>query len=474
MASGIKFGTDGWRAVIAKDYTFDNVRLVAQAVAQYLQNSGAGEGPVIVGYDTRFGSERFAEATAEVLAGNGVRTLLTSASTATPAVSLGVIQQECMGGIVITASHNPGEWNGFKYKPDYGGSASPEIIAQIEEQLAGLDEHGVKQIPIQQARVDGLVEIRDVRPAYREQLGRLVDLSTLRSRQGSVVYDAMFGAGAADLPTLFEGGSLRLHTINTERNPIFPGIHAPEPIALNLEKLCAAVPAAGARLGIATDGDADRVGIVDENGRFVNQLQVYALLALYLLEVRGLRGPLVKTLSQSHMVDKLGDLYGVPIHETAIGFKYVGPKMDETGAIMGGEESGGFGFKGHIPERDGALAGLYVLDLVAQMERPLSQVIEYLEEKVGRYFYQRVDLRFEATRRQEIERRLRENPPQRLLGKSLARFLTADGYKYVLEDGTWLLIRFSGTEPVMRVYTETDSEEILEPMLDLGRELAGV
>lgn len=474
MASSIKFGTDGWRAVIAEDYTFGNVRLVSQAVAAYLQSTGAGEGPVLIGYDTRFGSEAFAEAVAEVLAGNAVRTLLTGAPTATPAVSLGVIQQECVGGIVITASHNPGKWNGFKYKPDYGGSASPEIISQIENQLSGIREGGVERLPLDDATQRGLVEVLDVRSAYLQQLGRLVDLPALKAREGSVVYDAMFGAGAQDLPSLLAGGALQVHSINTERNPAFPGIHAPEPIALNLAKLRAAVPATGALLGIATDGDADRVGIVDENGEFVNQLQVYALLALYLLEVRGLRGPLVKTLSQSYMVDKLGELYDVPVHETSVGFKYVGPKMEETGAIMGGEESGGFGFKGHIPERDGALAGLYMLDLVAQMGRPMSKVIEYLEEKVGRYYYRRVDLRFDAARRQDIETRLREQPPESLLGKPLVRFLSEDGYKYVLEDGTWLLIRFSGTEPVMRVYTETDSEENVEPMLGLGRELAGV
>lgn len=473
MASSIKFGTDGWRAVIAEDYTFANLRRVTQATAQYLANAGTPEGPVIVGYDTRFGSELFAEAAAEVFAANGVRTVLTSAATPTPAVSLAVIQQKMAGGVIITASHNPGRWNGFKYKPDYGGSAPPEIVAQIEGQLPQITEDGVRRMPAEHAREQGLLDMQDVNEAYRAQLAKLVDIPALAARQGSVVYDAMYGAGARLLPALLEGGALQVHSINQERNPVFPGIHAPEPIGLNLQKLQASVPAAGALLGIATDGDADRVGIVDENGTFVNQLQVYSLLALYLLEVRGLRGPLVKTLSQSYMVDKLGELYGVPVHETPVGFKYVGPKMTETDAVMGGEESGGFGFKGHIPERDGTLAGLYILDLAAQMERPLSKVIEYLEEKVGRYHYQRLDLRFEV-KREDIEKRLRDNPPRELLGKRLVRFQTEDGYKYVLEDGTWLLIRFSGTEPVMRVYTETDAEGNVRPMLEHGRQLAGV
>jgi len=472
--SSIRFGTDGWRAVIAEDYTFDNVRRVSQAVALYLQKNGTSGGPLIVGYDTRFGSEAFAQACASVLTANGVKVVLTSDTAPTPAVSLAVIEQKLVGGIVITASHNPGNWNGFKYKPDYGGSASPEVITAIEAELAAILDAGVHTMPFDNAVQQGLIETLDVGPAYRQKLASMVDLPSLTSRHGTVVYDAMFGAGAGHLTALLAGGALQVVGINQERNPLFPGIHAPEPITPNLASLCAAVPKSGALLGIATDGDADRVGIVDENGRFVNQLQVYALLALYLLEVRGIRGPLVKTLSQSYMVDKLGELYGVPVHETAVGFKYVGPKMTETDAILGGEESGGFGFKGHIPERDGTLAGLYVLDLAAQFGRPLSKVIEYLQEKVGTYYYNRLDLTFDGGLRSEIEQRLRANPPDSLLGKKLARFQTDDGYKYVLEDGTWLLLRFSGTEPVMRVYTETDAEENVQPMLSLGRELAGV
>ncbi|MDQ3855233.1 MAG: phosphoglucomutase/phosphomannomutase family protein [Chloroflexota bacterium] len=470
----IKFGTDGWRAIIAEDYTFSNVRLVSQAVAAYLESIGAGSGPLVVGYDTRFGSEDFAAAVVEVLAGNGVRTLLTDGPAPTPAVSLAVIERKQQGGVVITASHNPGRYNGFKYKPDYGGSASPEIIAQIESNLAGLSADDVKSTPLASAQEQGLVSVEDINQAYCAQLARLVDLEQLKSRASTVVYDAMYGAGAGLLPRLLEGGKLGVMSINQERNPVFPGIHAPEPIGINLEKLQRTVAESDAALGIATDGDADRVGIVDETGEFVNQLQVYSLLALYLLEVKGQRGPLVKTLSQSYMVDKLGELFGVPVYETAVGFKYVGPKMTEVDAILGGEESGGFGFRGHIPERDGSLAGLYILDLAVQMERPLSKVLEYLEEKVGRYYYQRVDLPFEESRRQEIRRRLQDNPPDSILGKRLAKFQTEDGFKYVLEDGTWLLIRFSGTEPVLRVYTETDSEDNVQPMLQEGRALAQV
>lgn len=473
MSANIKFGTDGWRAVIAEDYTFDNVRLVTQALAQYLHASGNSKGPVIIGYDTRFASEDFAQAAAEVLAANGVRVELTSGATPTPAVSLGVIERQMKGGVVITASHNPGIWNGYKYKPDYGGSASPEIIAAIEGELPAA-EGNVRRLAYEDAVKQGLIEVMDVNPAYRAQLAKLLDVERLKSKGGTVVYDAMYGAGAGHLTDLLSGGKLRVIAINQERNPTFPGMHAPEPIGVNLKKLQGTVASSDAAVGIATDGDADRVGIVDDKGVFVNQLQVYALLALYLLEVRKLRGPLVKTLSQSYMVDKLGKLYDVPVYETSVGFKYVGPKMTETDAIMGGEESGGFGFKGHIPERDGTLAGLYILDLVSQMERPLSEVVRYLEEKVGKYYYKRNDLSFPPEQRSEIMSRLQANPPQELVGTPVAQFLTEDGFKYVLEDGTWLLIRFSGTEPIIRIYTETDQESKVGKMLDSGRQLAGL
>jgi len=474
MSSVIKFGTDGWRAVIAEDYTFSNVRLVSQAVAQYLNKDVGGNAPVIIGYDTRFGSEYFAQAAAEVLAANGIKVVLTDRCTPTPAVSLAVIEQHLRGGIVITASHNPGIWNGFKYKPDYGGSASPEVIAKIEAELAGLQPGDVQRMPIEEAKSKGLVELQDVGPAYRKRLSELVDVEALKSRQGTVVYDAMFGAGIGHLPQLLSGGNLKVVEINNERNPIFPGMHAPEPIALNLRKLCETVPQAGASLGIATDGDADRVGIVDERGEFVDQLKVYALIAYYLLEVRGQRGPLVKTISQSYMVNRLGALYNVPVYETPVGFKYVGPKMMEADAILGGEESGGFGFKGHIPERDGTLAGLVILDLVMHLGLPLSKVIQQIEEKVGKSYYKRIDLTFPAEQRSEIIERLRSNPPETLLGQKVVKFQTEDGFKYTLENDTWLLIRFSGTEPVIRIYTETDSPDKLDQMLNEGRKLAGV
>lgn len=468
----IKFGTDGWRAVVAEDYTFVNVRRVARAVAEYLKASGTPAGPVLIGYDTRFGSEWFAEAAAQVLSAAGCRVMLGDAAAPTPAVSLGVIQRGCAGGIVITASHNPARWNGFKYKPDYGGSASPQVIAQIEAALSQVPpDVAVAAAP---GTDRGSISSEDLRGPYAEQLARLVDLGGLRSWRGRVAYDAMFGTGAGLLQQLLDGGSVEVVGINQERNPLFPGIHAPEPIGRNLEKLQHTVRETGAQLGVATDGDADRLGVIDEHGRYVNQLQVYALLALYLLEVRGLRGPLVKTLSQSYMVDRLGELYGVPVHDTPVGFKYVGPTMTETGAIMGGEESGGYGFKGHIPERDGTLAALYILDLVRHMDRPLSQVVKYLEDKVGSYFYDRRDLTFDPARREEILERLGNNPPEEILGRRVARFDTRDGFKYVLENGTWLLIRFSGTEPVIRIYTETDSEGRVSPMLDTGRSLAGL
>lgn len=470
----IKFGTDGWRAVIAEDYTFDNVRIVAQAVANYLKDFGLADRGLVVGYDTRFSSENFGVAVAEVLAGNGILCYLCDRTAPTPTVSYAILDRKASGAAVITASHNPAIWNGFKYKPEYAGSASPEVVAELEKRIADIQlTHDVRRMELKKGMEAGLVKSFDPRPAYFAQVSRLVDLQHLRDAGLKIVYDAMYGAGAGYFQHLIGDGKTTVEGIHQERNPAFPGIR-PEPIASNLGALMARVKDSNADLGIATDGDADRVGIVDEKGRFVTQLQVFGLLALYLLEVRGWRGPLIKSLSTTSMIDKLGQLFGVPVHETAVGFKYIGPKMLETDAIVGGEESGGFGFKGHIPERDGVVAGLMIADMVLRLGRRPSELVDYLYSKVGPHYYDRVDLEFPAEQRAAIVKRIVDNQPSQIDGVGVAEVKTVDGYKYVLADGSWLLIRFSGTEPIMRVYAETDSMKRVLALLNFGRRLAGV
>ncbi len=472
----IRFGTDGWRAIIAEDYTFENVRICAQSVAKYLiDKEDAGKG-LVVGYDTRFGSEDFAAATAEVMAGNGIRVYLCDRFAPTPAISYSILEKKAGGAVVITSSHNPANWNGFKAKTKYGGSASPEILMELEQTIAAVQsgQQPVQRRPLAEAQADGLVVRFNPMPAYLKQLASLVDIEAIKRAGLTVVVDAMFGAGTGYFPALLAGGDTRLIEVNNVRNPLFPGMHNPEPIEQNLAALRAAIAQHHADVGLANDGDADRVGMMDENGDFVNQLQVYALLLMYLLEVRGQRGPVVKTITTTAMARKLAAKYDVPVYETPVGFKYVGPKMMETGAMMGGEESGGFGFAGHIPERDGILSGLYLLDLMINLQKSPSQLIEYLFSQVGPHYYDRIDLAIPADQREATLARVQQSRPERIAGLKVTGVDTLDGFRYLLEDGGWLLVRFSGTEPLVRVYTETTDPQKVEPILADGREIVGL
>jgi alpha-D-glucose phosphate-specific phosphoglucomutase len=478
--SGIKFGTDGWRAIIAEDYTYANVRICAQAMADYLKQESKASAGLVIGYDTRFASEGFAAAAAEVAGANGLPVLLSDRAIPTPVVSFAVINEKAGGGVVITASHNPGTYNGFKIKPDYGGSASPEVVAAVEERIEWVyANNAVKRQPLQTLIDRGQVRLFDPTDAYLARVNELVDLTEVRNAGLKVVADAMHGAGAGYFARLLAGGSTQVIGLRQERNPAFPGI-APEPITPNLAVSMRAIKDQVADVGLATDGDADRIGAIDEQGNFINQHQVYALLLLYLLEIRERRGPAVRSVTSSVMADRLGEIYDVPIYETPVGFKYIGPKMTATRAIMGGEESGGFGFDGHIPERDAIVSGAFLLDLMVKLKRPMSSVIEYLQDKVGTFAYDRVDIHFEADQRQAIMERVASSQPVAIDGSKVVRVYSEvdgypiDGFKFCAEDGTWLLIRFSGTEPLLRIYTETTARDRVQRILAEGRKIAGV
>ncbi|HEY50677.1 MAG TPA: phosphoglucomutase/phosphomannomutase family protein [Dehalococcoidia bacterium] len=475
MKNQITFGTDGWRGIIARDFTFDNVRVCAQGVADYLKKAKMAEKGLIIGYDTRFASEDFAAAAAEVTAANEIKTYLCDRATPTPVVSYGVLAKKAAGAIIITASHNPGIWNGFKYKDQHGASAPDDITGAIVKSIDRILAEGQpEQVPLEEAVKRGLVERIDLAPIYRQQVDRLLDLPAIRKAGLNIKIDSMYGAGAGYLKGMLQGGSTKVAELNGERNPLFPGMVRPEPIASNLKRLSGLVRREGASVGLATDGDADRVGIIDENGNFLTQLQVFALLCLYLLEVRGEKGPLVKTLTSSSMIDRLGELYQVPVFETTVGFKYVAPIMLREGAIIGGEESGGYGFRGHVAERDGILAGLYFLDLMIKTGKTPSELLDHLYSKVGPHYYHRIDAKFPAAERQKIINRLRDNPPESIEGVKVAKIDTADGFRYILADNSWLLIRFSGTEPVLRIYVECRSEAEVKKLLEAGKKLAGV
>ncbi len=471
MTTPIKFGTDGWRAVIAEDYTFANVRIVTQAVADYLHDAGLAGRGLVVGYDTRFGSERFAAATAEVLAANDIHVYLTEKATPTPVVCWSILARSAGGASIITASHNPPSDNGYKYKPEYAGSASPEVVAKIEERL---ERTPVKRMALREAEKQGLVERIDPVPEYVAQIKQMVDLEAIKRTGWTIINDAMYGAGAGYLPMLLDGGATKVVPLNDTRNPLFPGMRSPEPIDDNLTKLKKVVRDSGAFAGLAFDGDADRVGLVDEKGRFVDQLRVFGLLAYYLLEVKGWRGPIVKSLSTTSMVNRLGELYNVPVYETPVGFKHIGPKMIEVNGIIGGEESGGFAIARHLPERDGILAALLLLDLCLKRSKTPSEVLDELFDKVGPHFYDRLDITYPADQRDTILKRVDTARPDTLAGETVQRITTQGGYKYYLENGSWLLIRFSGTEPLLRIYTETRSQEMVEKLLAEGRVIAGV
>ncbi len=471
-ATAIRFGTDGWRAIIGDEFTFDNVRRCAQATALYVREAGLAEQGVVVGYDTRFASEDFAAVAAEALTANGLPVYLCDRPAPTPVVGYAILRLRAAGSVVITASHNPPQYSGFKVRTEYAGAAPPEVQDRIEALVPSIAR--VRHLPLAEAKAKGLVEMFDPRPDYITHISELVDLDGLRASGLRVVADCMHGAGAGYAGGLLSGGRTQVWEVRAGRNPLFPGMHNPEPIPRNLSPLRRAVRRHAAQVGLATDGDGDRLGVLDGRGRFVNQLQTFALLTYYLLEVRGLRGPIVKSVTTTSMVPRLGELYGVPVHETGVGFKYLGPKMRETDAIVAGEESGGYAFRGHLPERDGILSGLYFLDLMARRRKDAADLIEELFGKVGPHYYDRVDIEMSAEERARVESRLPELRPDRIAGLAVTGIDSTDGLRFKLEDGAWALIRLSGTEPLMRIYTEVPREELVPRVLAECRRLAGV
>ncbi len=475
----IKFGTDGWRAAIAEDYTFHNVRRCARGVADYLHSIGAQDRGVVICHDRRFASEHFARACVEVLAAHDIRSLMPPEAVPTQVGSFFTRELGAGAGIVITASHNPWTDNGFKVKADSGGAAAPEMLGDIE---ATMDAYPEGELPPRRdyddALAGGLVEIFDPYPRFRAQLESIVDIDRIRAAEKRVLVEPLYGSGAGWLSRLLGDGRMTIRELHTERNPFFGGVN-PEPIRPNVDEWLQEIPRWGADIGIAFDGDADRVGMATEDGVFVNQLQVYGLLYWYLLDVRGQIGPAVYTVTTTSMAPRLAEIYGTRAHETGVGFKYVGPKMTETDAVIGGEESGGFGFGMHIPERDGLASGLFLLDLWLTKGKQASDVLAELQALAGPSYYNRIDIRFSRDGYEGVKAdtlaRLEHEAPEALAGVGVARrqpLETHDGFKFYREDGSWLLIRFSGTEALLRIYVEARSPEDVEALLDEGRRIA--
>jgi phosphomannomutase len=469
----IKFGTDGWRGQIAADYTFDNVRRCAQGFASYLLQLGYTGRSIVIGHDKRFASEHFAAAAAEVLAANGLTVWLTDGATPTPIIAFSVVNKGAVAAINITASHNPPGDNGFKVRDHTGGAIAPKGLKEIEALIPSIA--AVKTIPLATALANQQIVRFDPAPAYIEHIQTLIDLEPIRQAGLKIVVDAMWGNGAGWFPRLIGGGKTQIIEIHNTRNPSFPEMNRPEPIRPNVDAGLAATVANHADVLIVTDGDADRLGIGDENGEFIDQLRGYALLAYYLLEIRGWRGPIVKTLSTTGLLHKLGEIYNVPVYETGVGFKYIAPKMTETNAMIGGEESGGYAFRGNVPERDGILAGLFFLDMLCKTGQKPSELIQTVFTKLGmQSHYDRIDKTYPASERQAIFERVNAAQPATIGGLPLLRVNKTDGFKFELAGGSWLLVRFSGTEPLLRVYCETDRAEQVPLILRDGLALAGL
>jgi phosphomannomutase len=471
----IRFGTDGWRGRMADDYTFANVRRCAQGFANWLLDGGYDSQTVVVGHDKRFQGEFFAAAVAEVLAGNGLQVLLIDGAAPTPVISFAAVDNNAVGAVNITASHNPPEDNGFKVRDASGGAVPPDGLVEIEARIP--DTNGVRRTPLDAALADGTVRYLQPQASYLAHLTGLIDVTRIRDAGLKIVVDSMWGNGAGWLTEILGGGKTEVIEIHAQRNPIFPEMARPEPIPPNVDAGLAVARSVEADCLCILDGDADRCGFGDENGQFVDQLRVYGLLAYYLLEVRGERGAIVKTLSTTSMLDKLCAAYDVPLVETGVGFKFVAPAMVEHDALIGGEESGGYAFRGHVPERDGILSNLCLLDLMVRTGKRPTELLQLLFQKVGEHFYDRIDMRLTGAEMKAAAQQRLDSVDingRTLGGIAITERITIDGYKFVMEDGGWLLVRFSGTEPLIRIYTETTRKEKVAAILADGQKLAGL
>lgn len=447
----IAFGTDGWRAIMADDFTFANVRLVTQALAQYLLVA-KGE-KIIIGYDNRFLAEYFAQEVTQVLAGNGLKVSIVEEPTPTPVVAYAVVEEKAAGAVMLTASHNPPEYNGIKFIPHYGGPALPQITKAIEEELEKvLETREIKTLPIENALNQGLVSYINPKESYLEHLKSLIDTKALSQSKLKIVVDPMHGVGSGYTDNILEEAGCEVTVIRGERDAFFGG-SLPEPTERNLQFLKETVATLGAKLGLANDGDADRFGIIDSNGAYIAPNQVLVLLTAHLLK-KGKKGAIVRTVATTHMLDKMARKYDLELIETPVGFKYIGGAMLEKDILIGGEESGGLSIIGHIPEKDGVLADCLLAEIVAVEGKSLSEVLDCLYQEFGNFYSERLDFHCTGEEKKRILDTIKSLDVQSVGKFEVTRKIAVDGLKLVLSDGSWFLIRPSGTENVVRVYAE--------------------
>jgi phosphomannomutase len=480
----IHFGTDGWRAVISDTFTFGNLRMVTQAIADavasdHWDKSGNGvQSPdpkkIIVGFDTRFLSDRYAVEVARVLAANGFTVLLAQADAPTPAISYAVKNQNAIAGIMITASHNAPRYNGVKLKGAFGGSALPEQCRRVEVYINDNEEQarGPNLMDFIKARKAGLIQKFNPLPVYFDHLRSLIDTDIIAENPQRFVVDAMYGSGRGVIKSFLQGTGCEIAEIRGEMNPGFGSVH-PEPIAKYLGSLASAVSSGMGNFGVVTDGDADRIGAMDERGTFVDPHKIMALSLKYLVEKRGMSGAVVRTVSTTRMIDRLAKRYGLTLYETPVGFNHIADYMMSEDVLIGGEESGGISFKGHIPEGDGPATGLLLVELIAESGKTLHGLVEDLLNDVGPAHYERTDLRLSRpVAKAEMTEFLTKQAPSEIGREKVSEISQRDGVKYIMADDSWLLIRPSGTEPVLRVYAEGRTQEMVKSLLEYGEQVA--
>lgn len=463
----IKFGTDGWRAVIGKDYTFDNVRMVVQAICDHILQD-TKKAHIVVGYDRRFLSEEFAAAATEVACGNGIKALLSKDCVSTPATCLAIKNKRLTGGIIITASHNPAAYNGIKYRGDFAGPADPEMLKEVE---ALFYKNKPKTVSLDNAKRQGLLEIDDLTCDHVSFMKKYIKLDLLKDNSMKVAIDVMYGTGAGLLERVLEGTKIKITTIHGERNPYFGGRN-PEPIEHNLKELISIMKKGKYDIGLAIDGDADRIGAADEKGNFITSHQIMSLILLHFIEDKKMKGAVVKTISGTSLLTKIANKYKLKLYETPVGFKHICKIMREQDVLIGGEESGGIGFKDYIPERDGVLSGLLLMEMMAYRKKGIHGILKDIEKEYGAFHTERLDMEYPEEKKKRIMPSLQKSPPPDLLGKKVTDIKTFDGIKLVCADESWLLFRLSGTEPILRIYAEAGSKEKVHALINEGRKIA--
>lgn len=466
----IKFGTDGWRAIMCEDFTFPNVRLVVQGICNYLNNAGLSGRKIIIGYDTRFFSDKFAETSAAVLAANGFKPLLPPRDIPTPATAFSIGAEGAAGALMFTASHNPPQYNGIKFIPEYMGPATPEVTAAIEAQIAQIkDASNIKTINFDEAVKNGDIKYFNPEAPYVKKIKSLVDLKKIKKANLKVVYDALYGTGR-DYVEKVLGGLCKIKSIHNQKDPYFGGL-SPEPNLKNLKELVCEVKKNRAHMGIATDGDADRFGIVDSDGTYINANNVISILLMHLIKNKGMKGPVARTVATTHLVDKIAEQYNIEVIETPVGFKYIGEALREKGAILGGEESGGLSIKGHIPEKDGILAVSLMCEVRAAEKKNFKEILKNIMKITGPVYNDRIDLHISIEAKKCLFESFSCSVPVELAGIKVDKVSRLDGVKMILRDGSWMLLRPSGTEPIVRVYIESDSQKKFKALVKEAEKL---